>query len=58
MEEIRKAFNIIRNAIGYDRRTKEYKALKVLENELFSEERMTEAEIEAIIDEVMGTSEI
>ena len=55
MEEIRKAFNIIKDAIGYDRRTKEYKALKIIENELFSEERMTEAEIEAIIDEVMGS---
>ena len=55
MEEIRKAFNIIKDAIGYDRRTKEYKALKIIENELFSEERMTEAEIEAIINEVMGS---
>ena len=54
--EIREALDIIKNALGSkgkDRRTKEYQALKTIEDKLFPPDVITADEIERIINEVM-----
>ncbi|MBQ6627938.1 MAG: hypothetical protein IJH65_03900 [Methanobrevibacter sp.] len=54
--EIREALTIIKNALGSkgkDKRTKEYQALKAIEEKLFPPDEITADDIERIINEVM-----
>ena len=60
MEELRKALFIIMEAMGpkvYDRRTKEHRAFRLIEETLFPANVWTPEEIDRIIDEVMNSSE-
>ena len=55
MDELRRAVIILKEAIGTDKRKKEYKAIKLIEETLFPANVWTEEEIERIINEVMGS---
>ena len=58
--ELRSALNVVKDALGeryLDRRTKEHKAVKIIENSLFPPDALTEEEIDRIINEVMSNSQ-
>lgn len=55
--KIKEALDIIKSSMNEkvkDKRTKEYQAFKTIEDKLFPPERVTEEDIERIINEVMA----